>query len=190
MVVLNSPAELPSARNVVTDVVQKLLLICVIGGGSLALTLVAHQSAHRDREFEPENEADGGLVTRRELLQLWLPETLIDLAHRQTGPSRVRTHLELQGLLDGRRQRDLWYALTLRAHQVNGGFDDITLIRWPYSDCAHFPELIDILAVAAGEPPSDANFSSSTPTVSVLPDRLLHREPREVMRDALGKGFE
>jgi hypothetical protein len=93
MVVLNSPAELPSARNVVTDVVQKLLLICVIGGGSLALTLVAHQSAHRDREFEPENEADGGLVTRRELLQLWLPRTLIDLAQRQTGPSRVRTHL-------------------------------------------------------------------------------------------------
>ena len=46
--------ELPSARNVVTDVVQKApLVICVIGGGSLALTHVAHQSAHFDREFEP-----------------------------------------------------------------------------------------------------------------------------------------
>ena len=48
----------------------------------------------------------------------------------------------------------------------------------------HFPELLDILAVAAGEPPSDAKFSSSTPTVSVLPDRLLNHDQREVMREA------
>jgi hypothetical protein len=77
----------------------------------------------------------------------------------------------------------------LRAHQVNGGFEDITLIRWVYSDSAGFPELIDVLAVAAGEPPSDFDFDCSNLTVSVLPDRLLHREPREVMRDELATEF-
>jgi hypothetical protein len=190
MVIPNNPTELLSARSVVTDIVQKLLLICAIGGGSLALTHVALQSAHRDRKFKPGNDADGGIITRTELLQLWLPGTLIDLAQHQTGPSCMRTHQELQRILDGRQQRNLWYALTFRAYQVNGRFEDLTFIRWPYIDSARFPELLDILGVAAGEPPSDANFGSSTPTVSVLPDRLLNHDPREVMRKAMGTGLE
>jgi hypothetical protein len=185
MVVPDSPRERTIAWNFVNLLGRHLLTICVIGGGLLALTHVAHHSAHRGREPEPEIHDGGGIIERTELIHLWLPGTLIELAQRQAGPSPVLTHQGLRGILEGRRQRDLWYALTFRAHQVSGEFVDVTFIRWPYSQPWHFPELIDVLAVAADEPPIDPSFGSSDPTVSVLPDHLLNREPREVMRDAL-----
>jgi hypothetical protein len=185
MLILDGPSDRTIAWNVVNLLGRHLLAICVIGGGSLALTLVAHHSARHAREPEPEFHGGGGIIERTELLHLWLPRTLIELAQGQTGPSPMHTHQGLQGILEARRQRDLWYALTFRAHQVNGEFVDVTFIRWPYSDSGRFAELIDVMAVAAGEPPVDPAFGSANPTVSVLPDHLLNCEPRDVMRDAL-----
>lgn len=174
-----------STWTVLTLLGRNLLTICVIGGGSLALIHVAHHSAHGVREIESKNDADGWVITRTELIHLWLPGTLIELSERQRGPSPMRTHEELQGILEARRQRDLWYGRTVRVHKVNGEFSDVTYIRWPYSDSFHFPELIDILAVAAGGPSGDPAFTDSNPQVIVLPDRLLHLEPREVIGDVL-----
>ena len=115
-----------------------------------------------------------------------VPQTLIELAKRQTLPSRIRTHEGLQRTLECLRQRDVWYALTVRAHKVNGERVDLTTIRWPYRDSRYFPELLDVLALAAGEPPSDPTPGFSNVSISVLPDDWLTREPREVMHAALG----
>jgi hypothetical protein len=165
---------------------RKLLTLIVIGGGSLGLTIFACQLARQDRVPELENHPGSGIIVRSEVLRLWLPQTLIELAKRQTQPSRIRTHEELLRTLECLRQRDVWYALTARAHKVNGELVDLTTIRWPYRDSRYFPELLDVLALATGEPPSDPTPGFWNVSVSVLPDDSLTREPREVMREALG----
>ena len=182
----DSPSEHRSAWKVVGIGGRKLLTLIVIGGGSLELALFASHLAHQDREPEPDNHPGSGIIVRSEVLRLWLPQTLIELAKRQTSPSRIRTHEELQRTLECLRQREVWYALTARAHQVNGERVDLTTIRWPYHDSRYFPELLDVLALAAREPPSDPTPGFSNVSISVLPDDSLKREPRDVMRDAIG----
>jgi hypothetical protein len=186
MIFPDSPSEQRSVWTVVAVGGRKLLTMIVIGGGSLGLTLFACHLARQDRAPEPANHPGSGIIVRSEVLRLWLPQTLIELAKRQTLPSRIRTHEELQRTLECLCQRDVWYALTARAHKVNGERVDLTTIRWPYRDSRYFPELLDVLALAAGEPPSDPTPGFSDVSISVLPDDSLKRAPREVMRDALG----
>jgi hypothetical protein len=186
MIFMDSPPEHRSAWKTVAAGGRKFLTLIVIGAGSLGLFLFARQLARQDQVSEAKNHPGGGIIVRSEVLQLWLPRTLIELAKCQTEPSRIRTHGELQRILEGRDQRDAWYALTTRAHLVNGDFVDLTIIRWPYRDSRYFPELLDVLAVAGGHPPSDPNAGFSNVSISILPDDSLTREPRAVMRDALG----
>jgi hypothetical protein len=186
MISPDSPSEHVSAWKVVAIGGRKLFTLIVIGGGSLGLTLFASHLARQDRVPEPDNHPGSGIIVRSEVLRLWLPQTLIELAKRQTLPSRIRTHEELQRTLECLCQRDVWYALTARAHKVNGERVDLTTIRWPYRDSRYFPELLDVLALAAGEPPSDPTPGFSDVSISVLPDDSLKREPREVMREVLG----
>jgi len=92
----------------------------------------------------------------------------------------------LQRLLDLDHQDDLWYALSIRGHQANGGFADITFIRRPYTDSECFPELLNVLAMAAGNPPDYPTvdfLNFSTASVHVMPTDLWKRGPREAIAD-------
>ena len=87
---------------------------------------------------------------------MWLPKTLTELARRQfQSLVAIRTHDELRRFLEGVDQKEFWYALTVRTYQVNGDIEDLTLIRWPYTDPEHFGEFAAVLALAGGNLPAD-----------------------------------
>ena len=76
--------------------------------------------------------------------------------------------------------------MTFRAHQANGRAVDMTFVRHPYRDPGHFPELELILDAVAEVPPRDGTNAPLPPTVQLLPETLLVREPLEVMGELLG----
>jgi hypothetical protein len=160
-----------------------VLVVALIG-----ISRVAPRASRPDREFETNDRSRGSRTIRLEVLRLWLPEALIWLAKRQSRSSVIRDHEELQQFLELQNLEDLCYALTIRAHQASGAFADITFIRHPYDDPYHFPELMDVLASAAGNPPpfsSPFKADFSTAAVQVVPEESWKRSPRKVIADLL-----
>ena len=84
---------------------------------------------------------------------------MFELANGATPVPEISIHQELQHVLARQNQRNLWYAVTIRGHQVNGEFIDLTIIRKPYDDPNGIPEMVQILdAVAGNPPPTPARF--------------------------------
>ena len=142
-------------------------------------------SSRPSRLPESDDKPGSGVTVRAEVLHLWMPETLIDLAGHQPLSSVVQTHDELPTSLERRGKEKLWYALTTRGHQVNGGIADITIIRHPYRDPQHVQEFLDVLATVAGNPPSYPTKHYSGAEVHVLPVEVSEREPSEVVEELL-----
>ena len=157
----------------------------VLAAGVTGLTCLSFHVARQDQELESASRSGSGIIVRSEPIHLWLPQTLTELAQHQSQSRVVRTHEELQRFLELEGREDLWYALTARGHQVNGGFVDITVIRRPYDDASHFPELLAILATVAGNPPHHPDADFSRASVHIMAQELLKGEPREVMAELL-----
>jgi len=141
------------------------------------------------RALEPDQVAGSGHIVRAEVLHLWLPETLIDLAKHVSGSSVAQSHQELRTSLERSGQENLWFAFTIRAHQVNGVAADITFIRHPYREPEDFREFLDILATAAGSPPDEPPAYYSGAEVHILPQELTEREPRAVVEELLSMPY-
>ncbi len=161
-------------------------MMMVLGGGAIGLIGLSHHVARQDQEVEPTNHPGAGMIVRSELVHLWLPRTLIELAQRQSRSPLVQSHEDLRRFLEVEGRQDLWYAMTVRGYQVNGEAADITIIRWPYDDAPHLPELLEILATIAGNPSRrpDADFSKAA--IHIIGDELRKGVPREVMAEMLG----
>jgi hypothetical protein len=117
------------------------------------------------------------------LLDLWLHETLVELAGEPFRAQVVRNHQDLKRLLELRNQQDLWYALTAQGHQVNGGFVDLTVIRRPYHDPQFSSEFQAVLATAGGNPPRYPDTDFSTASIHLNPAELAKREPRRAIAE-------
>jgi hypothetical protein len=137
------------------------------------------------RRLDPAEVPGGGIVVRSEVLHLWSPEALMELARQQARAPVVRDHGGLRRSLELRGQQDLWYALTVRGHQVNGLFADMTVIRRPYRDPESFPEFLNVLAVAGGDPPRDPGPDFSTASIHLIPAELARREPSGAIAELL-----
>jgi hypothetical protein len=161
-----------------------ILTMIVIVAAVTALTRFATHMTRQPQECEPVDATSAGIIVRSELLRLWLPRTLAELAKRQAQSPFVRTRDDLQQFLDLQHQQDLWYALTIRAYEVNGIFSDVTYIR-KAGDSLYFRELLDILATAAGNPPYSPTSDLSRASVHVIADQFMKGEPREVMAELL-----
>ena len=115
---------------------------------------------------EPEKEqgaGGSGIVVRSEVVDLWLPGELIELAD---APSPIaKNHDDLRRVLDDRKLQALRYGLTIRGHQINGGYSDITYIRHPYDEPLHCQELLDILAEMSDT--ADRDVESKFPSARV-----------------------
>jgi hypothetical protein len=158
----------------------------VCAAGVMGLACLSVHMGRQDPELESANQPGSGIIVRSEPIHLWLPRTLIELARRLPRSRAVRTHDELRRFLELEGREDLWYALTARGYQVNGAFVDITVIRRPHDDAPHFPELLAILATAAGDPSSHPDADFSRASVHILAEESLKCEPREVMTGLLG----
>ena len=154
--------------------------------GMFGLTCLPLPADREGQALESAHNLGSGIIVRSELLELWLPETLTKLAQRPSQALGLRSHEELQRYLEAEGRKDVWYALTTRAHQVNGDFVDITVIRWPYSEPLQFAELREILARAGGDPANDSDAGGPPAAVRILQQDELVREPRQVMAELLG----
>jgi hypothetical protein len=164
-----------------TVLVVIVFAACVIGLARLSVHVT-----HEAQQPDPADRSGGGIIDRFEVLRLWLPQTLAELAKRQSPLPVVQTHQGLQGVLELQGGKKLWFAMTVRGHQVNGKTVDITFIRWPYEDSSHFPELLDVLATAAGNSPCHHNADFSKASVHIIAEELLKCDPREVIAGLIG----
>jgi hypothetical protein len=163
-------------------------LVVSVGTGSIGLTAFACQTARQDRSLEPDNPSGDHTVIRAEVVRIWLPPALIELAHRRSQSRLTHDGKELQRFLELPDHKDLWFAFLMRGHLVNGQSDEIIIMRWPCRDSREFPELSEVLATAAGNPPRDSTIDLSSAVVHVIPDKLLKREPREVIAELPSEG--
>jgi hypothetical protein len=165
-----------SPRRLLTIWGEKVIMTLVIVAATMGLTRFATHVSRQAQGLAPDGGPGAGTVIRTEVLHLWLPQTLLEQAK----------HRPLQQFLERQGQEKLWYALTTRGHQQNGGFADITMIRRPCDDPPHLSELLDILATAGGNPPSDPNLDYSKAAVHIIAEEMANREPREVIAELLG----
>jgi hypothetical protein len=154
-----------------------------VGTGSIGLTAFACQTSRQDRSLEPDKPSGDNIMIRCEVVHLWLPPALIELSHRRSQSRLTHDGKEFQRFLELPDHKDLWYAFCMRGHLVNGQCYDIRIIRWPCHEPREFPELSEVLATAAGNPPRDSTIEFSGASVHVIPDELLEREPREIIAE-------
>ncbi len=162
-------------------------MMILIVATAVGLTRFGAYVSSQAQKRELSDGADAGIVVRYEPLCLWLPSAFVELAKRQSQSTLVRMPEDLRQSFELEHQEGLWYALIVRAHQLDSGFNDVAFIRRPYDDPDHFPELLDVLATAAGNPPRGPHADFSNASVQVLSEELLkRREPRQVMVELLG----
>jgi hypothetical protein len=164
---------------------RTIFLVIVLAAAASGLARLSFHVTDQAQEPDPADSSSGGIIDRSELLHLWLPRSLAELAKCQSRVPVVRTHEELQRFLDLQNGKDVWYAMTTRGYQVNGKMVDITFLRWPYEDSSHFPEVLDVLATAAGNPPRDADVDQSKAPIHIIGQELLKRDPRKVMAELI-----
>jgi hypothetical protein len=147
-------------------------------------------------EQELNGPPGAGVIVRSQVIHLWLPETLVDPARTESPALVGQTHQELKKALECRGQQNLWYAITVRGHQVNHLAVDISFIRYPYREPEHFQELMDVLATLAGSPPRHPFAAYSAAVVNIMPAGLSRREwleamqPSSLLRRAAPDGLE
>ncbi len=162
---------------------EKLLMLSVVL--AVGITWIDLREARPGRALEADAIPDSGYIIRIEVIGVWLPDTLIDLARQPAGPCSAQSHQDLRTVLERSGQQNLWFALTTRHHQINGGAENLTYIRYPYLEPDHFRELLNVLAIAAGKPPLDPSRFESGCAVHIVPEELSDREPRAVVEQLL-----
>jgi hypothetical protein len=135
-----------------------------------------------DGAAEPSEPGGSGVITRSEVVRVWLPQTLIDVGQRELRGAVVPTHHELKVALERRRHEGLLYAVTIRGHQVNGGAGDVTFVRHPYSEPEHFQELLVVLAAVAANPSADLAAGGHRPIVHIVKANMSKQEFIEAVR--------
>jgi hypothetical protein len=170
---------------------DKLVLTVVIVAPVISYTCLGSRTVHPTRSHEKFPSPGSSAITRTEVVDLWLPETLLNSARCQGDSSVALDYPELRPTCEcqGLRTNDLWYAYTLRAYQDDGGAADITFIRHPYCEPEHLQEFHDVLAAAAGISPRHSVLHIAGAEVHILPGELCQRDPRAVIEQLLAQPF-
>jgi hypothetical protein len=169
-------------RTCLKDLGNLLFFALVLGAGAAVLWRVACQAPRPASEQETKNRPGGGITLRHQLLHIWLPGPLVALAKRPSGSIEAQSHHQLRKLLERLGNRDLCYAFTVRAHQVNSDTAEISFIRHLYSEPENFQELMELLAAAEGSSPDDPAAEIPRPTVHIMPANWSERELREAVQ--------
>jgi hypothetical protein len=148
----------------------------------------AVQAPQLGREQEGDDRPGGGITIHNQVLELWLPQKLVDLAKREPGSVVVQTHPELQRILERQQDQEMVYAITIRAHQANGGAANITFLRCPYRERETLSEFRDIMATAAGSPPRTPMTDYSCTKILVMHSAMTRVELFEAIQASSAPG--
>lgn len=167
----------------------RIFMAIAIAGGGIGLTRFAAYMA----QHGPRNESDacpnGGIIVRADVIDIWLPLTLDELVKRRSRLDAIREHEDLQHFLEGQGEEDVAYAVTTRAHQLNGEEVDMIFIHQPYNDPGGFSKLVDVLETAAGNPPNYPSLDFSTASVHIVDDDSLNSGPSQEVAEMLGFSY-
>ncbi len=136
----------------------------------------AAQAPRPGREGESEDRPGSGMTVHSQVLHIWLPEPLADMAQGKFPPGVAQSHHELRQALERKGHQDLWYAYAVRLLQDNGATTEILFIRHPYSEPERFQDFLDILATAAGKPPRYLAADYVGAKLQVLPGTISSRQ--------------
>lgn len=159
-------------RRLLAAQIQQTVLVLFLAALGVGLAWIDPDWNPPAPQIESAEAPDAGIIVRSEATHLWLPEALGELAI--PGPW---SHTDLRRFLELRHLEKLRYAITLRGHQVNGEYSDITFIRHPCDDPQRFQELLDILADTGVKPDRDASAGPTKTVVHIVSEQLLSREP-------------
>jgi hypothetical protein len=168
---------------------DKVLLVVVIIAPAIGWMCLDSRRVRPSRSHESKNFAGSGTLTHVEVVDLWVPETMLDAGRRQPDCAAAPAYAELRSTINRRTWDNLWYALTIRAYQVDGGAADITFIRHPFREPCYVKEFHHVLAAAAGISPRHSTVGYNRAEVHILPVDVAEREPREVMEALLFHPF-
>ncbi|QEH38761.1 hypothetical protein OJF2_73670 [Aquisphaera giovannonii] len=129
---------------------------------------------------DDEATGDAGVIVRSETVEVWLPESLRELASPVV---RARALAEPDGLrrVLGRRGGDPRIALTTRCHRADGEHSDITFILRPLDVPDHLERLREALAGVADVHPGDVADDGQGPDAHLVPEGLLDRDQDQIL---------
>lgn len=134
---------------------DKILMLALIGALAIGSTWLDATTTRPKGPVETDDCPGSGVIVDTEVVYLWLPNTVMELAASRQKPWSARTRQEWRLSLTGQERQSLWYATTVRCYQADGKSVDNTFIRRPYpTDAQNFAEFADVLAAAAGNPPA------------------------------------
>ncbi len=157
--------------------------ITLVGFVVIAIGLAWHKFEVTQPASEPELDEppNSGLIVQSEVLYVCVPQALIDLAKRDLEDHVASTYDDWKATLERHGHQNVCYGLLVRTHQKNGRVVDLTFVRYPHREPERFPELLDVLAIAAGRPPAgdpDRDYSRTTVQITSTnaPGRRFSRE--------------
>lgn len=153
-----------------------LLFGAVVTAIAVGFPRPAAQAPRPGREGESEDRPGSGMTVYSQVLHIWLPEPLADMAKGQSPPGVPQSHHELRQALQREGYQDLWYAYAVRLLQDNGATSEILFIRHPYSESERFQDFLDILATAAGKPPRYLAADYVDAKLHVMPGSMSSRQ--------------
>jgi hypothetical protein len=119
-----------------------------------------HQFVARSQE----NMGVGDRVTH-----IWLPEPLLNLAKRERWSAMPQRHEQTRKVLAGEVGHAYFYALRVQLGRADNKAGYIVYVRYPNLEQDNVHELMDVMAVAAGNPPPYRTIDFSNAVVRVVP---------------------
>ena len=174
-----------SPRRLVSKLGSEIFLLFVIAGGAMGLISFASHVSKQDQKHADTDKRGGDMPLRFEIPRIWLPPVLVELAKHEPSTGVINSHEDLRQRLELRGQENVWYAMQLRGHYDDGLIVDTPIVRRPYTAPQSFPELLEILSIVAGKSPGEPTDRFMATVVSLLPESLLTRDPRDAVADLL-----
>jgi hypothetical protein len=159
------------------------IVMCALLGALAIGSTWLDASASRPRQpVETDDLPDSGVIVQSEIVHLWLPEALIDLADSRCSACSARARQNLCDALDCRNPDKLWYAITKQTRQRNGDLVDLTYVRQVSQiDSQNYAELVDVLAAADGHPAREYSGAD----VQIVAGNLSFCQAPEVIRQLI-----
>jgi len=163
----------------------QVFLVALIISAAVGLTSLSSYVTRSDEGVAANDSLGFSPIDAVEVTDIWLPGMLDQLARCPSGapiaasPVALRTYLKQQG------QENLWYALTIRIHQVNGYVSEMTTIKRLNQAPQDFKEFLDLMAVARGDRPRPPTSDFSRVRINTIPEELLTWEPRQAVSELI-----
>jgi hypothetical protein len=100
-------AAASARRRLMTSWRGNLFMLFTIGAGAFVLSRFTSHVSRLDQMLTPTGRPGAGMVVCSEVLCIWLPSALVELAKRQSQSRAFRSHDELSQFLILRDQEDL-----------------------------------------------------------------------------------